>query len=81
MADAGAAAPAPPDPPAAPDPLALLRSRSFVLILVFAAVVGVVVSLASWGFLELINQIQIRSLTLNRNHCLRSRNRRYWKEE
>ena len=58
MADAAAPAPAPPDPPA-PDPLALLRSRSFIVILVFAAVVGVVVSLASWGFLELINQIQI----------------------
>ena len=39
--------------------MALLRSKSFVVILVFAAVVGVVVSLASWGFLELINQIQI----------------------
>ena len=50
--DAGAA-------PAPPDPLALLRSRSFVVILVFAAVIGVVVSLASWAFLELINQIQI----------------------
>jgi H+/Cl- antiporter ClcA len=37
----------------------LLRSRSFVVILVFAAVIGVVVSLASWAFLELINQIQL----------------------
>jgi H+/Cl- antiporter ClcA len=37
----------------------MLRSRSFVVLLVFAAVVGVFVSLASWGFLELIHQIQL----------------------
>ena len=37
----------------------MLRSKSFVVLLVFAAVIGVVVSLASWGFLELINQIQL----------------------
>jgi H+/Cl- antiporter ClcA len=48
--------------PAAPpplDPAAMLRSRSFVVLLVFAAVVGVFVSLASWGLLELIHQIQL----------------------
>jgi H+/Cl- antiporter ClcA len=53
----------PPDPPApAPPPLdpeALLRSRSFVVLLVFAAVVGLFVSFASWGFLELVHQIQL----------------------
>ena len=59
MADA---APAQPDP-SPPDPAALIRSRSFVVILVFAAVIGVVVSLASWVFLELINQIQIGVFT------------------
>jgi H+/Cl- antiporter ClcA len=37
----------------------MLRSRSFVVLLVFAAVIGVFVSLASWGFLELIHQIQL----------------------
>jgi len=44
---------------AAPDPAAILRSRGFVVLLVFAAVVGVIVSLAGWGFLELIHQIQV----------------------
>ena len=33
------------------------------MLLVFAAVIGVVVSLASWAFLELINQIQIGVFT------------------
>ena len=37
---------------------ATIRSKSFVVLLVLAAIVGVVVSLASWCFLELINQIQ-----------------------
>ncbi len=48
-------------PPAASpvDPAAMLRSRNFVVLLVFAAVVGVFVSLASWGFLELVHQIQL----------------------
>ena len=41
------------------DPSAILRSRSFVALLVFAALIGVVVSLASWGYLELIHQCQI----------------------
>jgi H+/Cl- antiporter ClcA len=43
----------------APDPAAILRSRDFVKLLVFAAVVGVVVSFASWGFLELVHQTQV----------------------
>ena len=46
-----------------PDPAAILRSERFVLLLVFAAVVGLVVSLASWGFLELIHQIQLGVFT------------------
>jgi len=41
----------------------MLRSERFVLLLVFAAVVGVVVSVASWGFLELIHQIQVGVFT------------------
>ncbi len=45
--------PAPP-PSAAPDPLAILRSRNFVAVLVFAAVVGIVVSFVAWGFLEVV---------------------------
>jgi H+/Cl- antiporter ClcA len=47
------------DPAAPPDPEALLRSRNFVVLLVFAAAIGIVVSLASWGFLELIHQVQL----------------------
>jgi H+/Cl- antiporter ClcA len=41
------------------DPADILRSRNFVLVLVFASVVGVVVSLVGWAFLELVHQIQV----------------------
>jgi H+/Cl- antiporter ClcA len=37
---------------------ATIESRAFVVLLAIAAIVGVVVSLATWCFLELINQIQ-----------------------
>lgn len=37
---------------------ATIESRAFIVLLLIAAVVGVVVSLAAWCFLELINQIQ-----------------------
>jgi chloride channel protein, CIC family len=40
------------------DPAALMRSKQFVVVLVIAAVIGVVVSFVSWGFLELIHQLQ-----------------------
>ena len=50
------AAPAPST--AAVDVPALIRSRRYWLLLVLAAAVGVVVSLASWAFLELIHAIQ-----------------------
>jgi H+/Cl- antiporter ClcA len=43
---------------AAPDPASTLRSRSFVAVLVLAAIVGVIASLAAWCFLELIFYIQ-----------------------
>jgi H+/Cl- antiporter ClcA len=43
---------------APPDPSSILRSRNFVRLLIFTAVVGVVVSLLAWGFLELIHQLQ-----------------------
>jgi H+/Cl- antiporter ClcA len=46
-------------PAAQPDPAELLRSRRFLVLLVLAAIVGIVASLASWGFLELIHQIQV----------------------
>jgi H+/Cl- antiporter ClcA len=40
------------------DPGALIRSRSYRALLVFAALLGVLVSIACWGFLELIHLIQ-----------------------
>ncbi|HZU59874.1 MAG TPA: chloride channel protein [Solirubrobacteraceae bacterium] len=40
------------------DPSALLLSRGFIAVLLIAAVVGVIVSLAAWCFVELIYQIQ-----------------------
>jgi hypothetical protein len=41
-----------------PDPRALLRSRSYLRLLVMAAVIGVPVSAASYGFLALVNYLQ-----------------------
>src|SRR6476659_7219142 len=45
-----------PQPAAGPD--STLRSKEFVVVLVLAAVVGVIASLAAWCFLELIFYIQ-----------------------
>jgi H+/Cl- antiporter ClcA len=44
--------------PAAVDPGALIRSKEYRRLLVIAAIIGLVVSLASWGFLELVHWIQ-----------------------
>jgi H+/Cl- antiporter ClcA len=41
-----------------PDPLALLRSRSYVKLLVLAALLGVPVSAAAYGFLKLVAWLQ-----------------------
>jgi H+/Cl- antiporter ClcA len=41
-----------------PDPQALLRSRAYVALLVLAAIVGVPISAAAWGFLALVNKLQ-----------------------
>jgi len=41
-----------------PDPLQLLRSRSYVKLLVLAALIGVPVSAASYGFLKLVAWLQ-----------------------
>jgi chloride channel protein, CIC family len=46
------------DEPARPDPASTLRSKSFVVVLVLAAIVGVIASLAAWCFLQLIFYIQ-----------------------
>lgn len=59
MTDAAATPEDSPPEDSTPDPAAILRSRGFVGLLVFAAVIGVIVSFAGWCFLELIHQIQI----------------------
>jgi H+/Cl- antiporter ClcA len=41
------------------DPGSLIRSRQYRVLLVFATVIGVLVSLASWGFLELVHGMQV----------------------
>ena len=48
-----------PEAPASPDVTAILRSRAFIGLLVLAAVVGLVASVAAWGFLELVHQVQV----------------------
>jgi H+/Cl- antiporter ClcA len=53
MADSSA-----PSSSAPTDPVALLRSRGFVSLLVFAALLGIVVSLIGWAFLELVHALQ-----------------------
>ncbi len=59
MADEGAAAPKDASPAtAAEDPSGTLLSKGFVVLLAIAAIVGILVSLAAWCFLELIYQIQ-----------------------
>src|ERR1700678_2490020 len=46
----------PPDPPL--DPLALLRSRSYVALLVLAAIIGVPISAVAYFFLALVSKMQ-----------------------
>jgi H+/Cl- antiporter ClcA len=41
-----------------PDPAATLRSKRFLALLVLASLVGVAVSIAAWGFLELLHYTQ-----------------------
>ena len=41
------------------DPATTIRSKRFVALLMIAAVVGVIASLAAWGFLEAIHGIQV----------------------
>jgi H+/Cl- antiporter ClcA len=52
------ATPDQPSPPGRPDPVALLRSRNYVLLLVLAAILGVPISAAAWGFLALVSYLQ-----------------------
>jgi H+/Cl- antiporter ClcA len=44
-------------PPA--DPATLLRSRQYRVLLVFASVIGLIVSACCWGFLELVHVIEV----------------------
>ena len=47
------------EPAAAPaDPGSVIRSKSYRILLVLAALIGVLVSFASWCFLELVHRIQ-----------------------
>jgi H+/Cl- antiporter ClcA len=41
-----------------PDPIALLKSRSYVQLLLLAAIVGIPVSAVAYGFLELVDALQ-----------------------
>ena len=50
---------APPASAAPADPSSLLRTKNYRVLLVLAAVIGVLVSLASWGYLELIHYLQL----------------------
>ena len=45
------------------DPLVLLRSRGYVRLLVLAALIGVPVSAASYGFLELVSWLEDQLFT------------------
>ena len=56
MADQAAADGAPGPP--APDPLVVIRSRPYLSALVLAAVLGIPVSAAAYGFLALVSKIQ-----------------------
>src|SRR5919204_5927102 len=49
--------------PTPADPSATIRSRRFIALLVLAGLVGLVVSFAAWGFLELVHQIQVGVFT------------------
>jgi H+/Cl- antiporter ClcA len=44
--------------PAPPDVADIVRSKAFVGLLVLAAIVGLVASVAAWGFLEVVHQVQ-----------------------
>jgi H+/Cl- antiporter ClcA len=54
----GAATPAPSTSPAAPDPAAILRNRTYLVLLVFGAIVGVVVAFVAYFFLKGVEEAQ-----------------------
>ncbi|MET7650549.1 MULTISPECIES: chloride channel protein [unclassified Streptomyces] len=55
VATTGSEAASPPDPL---DPLTLLRSRAYLVLLVMSALIGVPVSAAAFGFLALVDELQ-----------------------
>jgi H+/Cl- antiporter ClcA len=61
QAEPSSTTPDPSSTPAAggglPDPLQILRSRGYVMLLVLAALVGIPIAAAAWGFLALIHVI------------------------
>ena len=50
---------APPASAVPTDPSSLLRTKNYKVLLVLAAVIGLLVSLVSWGYLELIHYLQL----------------------
>ena len=48
----------PSDGPATPDPVELLRSRSYLVLLVFGAVVGVLAAVVAFFFLKAVEEVQ-----------------------
>lgn len=57
--DPAAATPPEPAAPAAPDPNTVLRSRSYVGLLVFAAIIGIPVSAVAYFFLAAVSAAQV----------------------
>ena len=47
------------DASASLDPAALIRSREYRVLLVLAALVGLLVSATSWAFLEVVHELQV----------------------
>jgi H+/Cl- antiporter ClcA len=54
----GAAHAPPPQPPPAMEPSAVIRSKAYVSALVLAAILGIPISAAAYGFLALVTEIQ-----------------------
>ena len=60
------------------DPAALIRSRQYRALLVIAALVGLVVSTASWAFLELVHELEVAVYTDLPHHLGYSTEPEWW---
>jgi len=60
------------------DPAELIRSRQYRVLLVLAAVVGLVVSTASWAFLELVHELEVAVYTDLPHHLGYSSEPEWW---